>query len=256
MTDTLRLEKTGRIATLTLSRPKAFNALNAEMRRALSDAVAEIEADADLRVVILKGEGQGFCAGADLKAGMPADVEAMLQQEYRPSLDGIARSSKIWIAQVHGTAAGIGVAYALNCDLIMMAEDAALYMAFAAIALVPDGGNTWLLMRAMGYQRALRAILEGQKITAQDCLSYGLVNEVITADTLEAETMALAERIAQTAPLAAAQTKKILRAADAQAYDAAFGAEAVAQNTLVKSHDFKEGVMAFLQKRAPSFQGK
>ena len=256
MNDTLTLETSGTIATLTLARPKALNAINAEMRTALREAVTTIEADPNIRVVILTGAGAGFCAGADLKDGLASDIEAMLEQEYRPSLEGIGQSSKIWIAQVHGTAAGIGAAYAMNCDLVMMAENASLYMAFAAIGLVPDGGNSWLLLRAMGYQKALRAILEGQKISAAECLKYGIANDVVPEDDLAQATMALAERLAKTAPLASAAAKRILRSADDAAFGATFSAEAHAQGRLAKSKDFQEGVMAFMQKRPPEFRGE
>ena len=176
MTDLpLRLEKDGAIARLTLARPQAFNALDAGLRAALRQALREIETDPAIRVVILSGDGPGFCAGADLKDGSGyAPAHQMIEEEYRPILTGIAASQKIWIAQVHGAAAGIGAALAMNCDLMTMAEDATIYMAFAAIGLVPDGGNCWLLLRGMGYKRALRAILEGARIPAAEAVALDL----------------------------------------------------------------------------------
>ncbi|SEP76454.1 enoyl-CoA hydratase/isomerase family protein [Thalassovita taeanensis] len=255
MTDVLKIEKTGAIATITLNRPEAFNAFDAALRTALKNAVADINEDDAVRVVILKGEGRGFCAGADLKGGLGGSIEHLLESEFRPSLIGIAHSPKIWIAQVHGSAAGIGAAYAMCCDMVVMADTASLYMAFASIALIPDGGNTWLLLKAMGYHRALQTILEGKKITAQQCLDHGLINQIASDDQLEAETQALAARIANTAPLAAAAAKRLLRKVGEGSFGDAFSAEAQEQGKLVKSADFREGVSAFIEKRKPVFTG-
>lgn len=256
MTDTpLTITRDGAVATVTLDRPQAFNALNSALRDALRDAVAELETDAAIRVVILTGAGRGFCAGADLTETPRPPVHQQIEQEYRPILTGIAASSKIWIAQVHGSAAGIGAALALNCDLMTIAQDATIYMAFAAIGLIPDGGNCWLLLRGMGYRRALQAILEGRKIPAAEAVDLGLANEAFEPDELTAQTAALAARIAAGAPLAAAAAKRLMRRMDGMSYGDAIMAEGLEQTALSHSADFAEGVAAFREKRKASFRG-
>ena len=136
--DVLLLERDGTLATLTLNRPDKLNAFDPSLRAAMREKVAIIEDDPKIRVVILKGEGRGFSAGADLSAGMADPLSFHLDMEYKPFLTAIAQSNKVWIAQVHGACAGIGAAVAMNCDLMVLAEDSYIYMAFAAIALVPD----------------------------------------------------------------------------------------------------------------------
>ena len=254
--DVLRLKKSGPIATVTLTRPDQFNAFNTKLRAALLQTVEALDADEAVRIVILKGEGRGFCAGADLAEGVHPPVSEHLESEYKPSLVAIAQSPKLWIAQVHGSAAGIGAAYAMNCDLVTMADDANVYMAFAAIALIPDGGNTWLLLNQMGYHRAMQAIIEGEKISAPDCLRYGIANKLFPAGELDAATMAWAQSLAARAPLAMSAAKRLLRTVGHMRYGEAITAEGTEQDPLVESQDFRSAVSAFFAKQKPVFEGK
>ncbi len=255
MNETIKIDVQGPVATVTLNRPDALNAWDDEMKAAMRHTVALMNDDETVRVVVLKGEGRGFSAGADIRSGKTGPISFTLDTEYKPFLNGIAQSDKIWIAQVHGAAAGIGAAVAMNCDLVIMADDAYVYMAFAAIGLVPDGGNTQLLLQHMGYHRALETMLEGRKMPAQECLRYGIANKVVPLGDLDAETRAWAERLCATAPLAMAGCKRLLRQVGAMSYGDAITAEGREQTPLLKSNDFREGVTAFFEKRAPDWTG-
>ena len=252
----LLLEKDGPVASLTLNRPKQFNALDEELRSELRAVVGKLDADDEIRIVILKGNGRGFCAGADLAGGLDHPLSNHIDREYKPALVGIAESPKIWIAQVHGTAAGIGAAFAMNCDFVTMADNATIYMAFAAISLIPDGGNTQLLLQNMGYHRALQTVLEGRKVPAQECLDCGIANKLFSEEELDAKTLEWAHSLASGAPLAMSAAKKLLRSVGAMNYGDAISTEGEAQTPLAHSDDFQEGVQAFFDKRKPVFSGK
>lgn len=257
MTDrVLLMERAGRIATVTLNRPDKLNAFNNAMKDEMRKCVTELEEDPSIVIVILKGSGRGFSAGADIGDGLEGRASFHLDMEYKPFLTGIAMSNKIWIAQVHGACAGIGAAIAMNCDLMVMSDDAYIYMAFATIGLVPDGGNTQLLLNALGYKRALQAALESRKVPAGECLQHGICNKVVAADSLDKETLAWAERLASGAPLALGATKRLMRKVGAMSYGDAISAEGLEQTPLLKSADFLEGVSAFFAKRKPEFKGK
>ena len=164
--DTIKTEVDGAVGIITLNRPDSLNAFNTQMRADFVAAAAEMEANEAIRAVVLTGAGRGFCAGADLKeTGGRRDktVTEILIEEYKPGIMAIANSDKTYIAAVSGPASGIGAAYAQACDMMIMGESAYIYMAFAAIALVPDGGNTWQLVRQLGYKRAYQAILEARR---------------------------------------------------------------------------------------------
>ncbi len=251
----LLIDITGAIATVTLNRPERLNAFNAELKLAMRTAVGRLNDNDDVRVVILKGAGRSFSAGADISGEMAEPISFHLDSDYKPFLTGIEKSDKVWIAQVHGAAAGIGAALAMNCDLISMADDAYLYMAFAAIGLIPDGGNTQLLLNYLGYHRALEAVLEGRKLTAEECFASGIANKVIGADDLDRHTFEWAEKLTSTAPLAMAGAKRLLRNVGSMSFGDAITQEGLEQTPLLRSADFKEGVRAFLDKRKPEWSG-
>ena len=251
-------ERDGNIAIVRFNRPDSLNAFNSAQREATGEAIAEVNGDDDIRVVILTGTGRAFSAGADLgevqQGGL--DIETHLNTEYNPLLMSITHSPKPWISAVNGAAAGIGSAFAMNCDLTVMAENAYLYQAFAAIGLVPDGGATWHLARTVGRKKAYELIALGEKLKAQKCLKLGLCNRVVPEDQLMDATLELARELATKAPLSLRHSKQTLNAAMTEPLDQLMSIEAACQALCVASEDSREGVLAFMEKRAPQFKGR
>jgi 2-(1,2-epoxy-1,2-dihydrophenyl)acetyl-CoA isomerase len=189
--ENIRLDIDDSIATLTMNRPHKLNAFDQPMLKEMLEAVEEINLDSSIRVAILTGEGRAFSAGADLTSTTAAsrDVIDVLENDYRPVLMSITRAPKPWISAVNGAAAGVGSAFAMNCDLTVMAENAYIYQAFTAIGLIPDGGATWHLARTIGRKRAYELIVTGEKLAAEKCLDLGLCNRVVPADRDERRAM-------------------------------------------------------------------
>jgi 2-(1,2-epoxy-1,2-dihydrophenyl)acetyl-CoA isomerase len=256
--ETVRYTVSGAVATVAINRPDAMNSFNQSLRLELTAALARAASASDVRVVVLTGIGRAFSAGADLKAGFndAITVEQQLQREYRPALNEIVSMDKPVIAAINGSAAGIGLSFALVCDLAIMADSAFLLAPFSTISLVPDGGATWLLQKQLGYKRAYQLCVEAERIDAARCVDWGLVNRSVPADSLAEEAANWAERLAERAPLSLAATKKAMRFAEASSWDKTFDLEASIQNSLVRSEDNEEGVSAFFDKRKPEFKGR
>ncbi len=261
--ETLRIEYHDKVARLIMNRPEKLNSFDRVLRREMMDAVNALNGDPRLRVIVLTGEGRAFSAGADLGegfAGNPEDrgpsTEHLLKSEYKPSVMGISESSKLWIAEVRGAAAGIGSAYMMACDLVVMAEDAYLYQAFAAIGLIPDGGATWQLLRAVGRKRALEIILGGERIGAERCRELGLCNRVVAPGEETEVALQWARELAAKAPLAVQFSKKALALASENSLAEMITQEAAMQSICIGSEDAQEGVAAFFEKRDPEFLGR
>jgi 2-(1,2-epoxy-1,2-dihydrophenyl)acetyl-CoA isomerase len=254
------VEQHGSVAVISLNRPDKLNSFDGVLRRELLLAVREVNENNSVRVVVLTGAGRAFSAGADL-GDMPEDkthfrVEDQLNGEYKPILMEIHESSKPWISAVNGACAGIGSAFAMVCDLTVMADNAYLYQAFAAISLVPDGGATWHLVRTLGRKRAYEVIVTGEKVGAEKCLQWGLCNRVVPADLLLAETLSWAQEVAGKAPLSLRYAKQALNAAIEESLSDTISGEAKLQHICITSDDAQEGVVAFMQKRAPVWKGR
>ena len=256
MSDIIKYEQADGVAVITLHRPDSMNAFNTELRAAVVDAFAKAAEDESVRAVVFTGEGRCFSAGADLKAGIDRDVEEILQKEYRPVQEAIADIPKPVIAAVPGSAAGIGLSMALQCDLLIMADNAFLLSPFTTISLVPDGGLNWLLVRQLGYRRAFQLSVEAERIPADRCVELGLANRAVPADELQTAARDWALALSRRAPLSVAATKKIMRAATDSDWATTYDLEARYQGQLLGSEDNKEGIQAFLDKRTPHFKGK
>ncbi len=255
--ENVKVEREGPIAIVSFNRPKTLNAIESGIRREIAAAVDEVNGDDSVRVVILTGEGRAFCAGADLteRRSDGVDVEQLLNDEYKPVLMAITEAPKPWISAVNGAAAGVGSAFAMNCDLTVMAEDAYLYQAFAAISLIPDGGATWHLARTLGKKKAYELIALGEKLKAEKCLELGLCNRVGPTEQLLDEARALATELVGRAPLSLRYAKETVNAAMSESVGETISHEARLQKICSTSEDAREGALAFLEKRAPVFKG-
>lgn len=257
---TIRVERGGEgIATITLDRPEARNAIDIPMRRELLAALDELETDAGSRVVILTGAAGHFSAGGDVKT---MAARRQTAAEGRARVESLNRFvirlfeyPKPTIAMVDGFAVGAGCNIALACDLLIASDRARFGEVFARIGLVPDGGGTWLLPRLVGLAKAKELVFSADIIDAAEALRIGLVNRVVPAAELQSATRGLAARIAAGPPGALGLAKALLNRSATVDLGTALGFEAYAQAQAVTSEDHAEGVRAFLDRRPPTFTG-
>lgn len=255
-TASVKLDRLGPVALVTLNRPEVLNAFDASMRRELRDLLLKLGRDASVRAVVITGEGRLFSSGADLKAGVPmaAATRAQLLEDYGPGILAIAEMPKPVVAALNGAAVGIGLAFALVCDLRVMAAGAYLQAPFIDIGLLPDGGLSWLLPRTLGYGRAFDLVASSRKLDAAACLELGLVNRVVADGIAASEAVAWAQTLARRPALALAATKRALRAGLTGDLARAIEREAELQGPLAESADCAEGIAAFRDKRPPKFK--
>lgn len=264
MTETqmvVRVEQHGAVALISLNRPEALNSFDSALRLQLAAALQHAATDPAVRVVVLTGAGRAFSAGADLKAmnagkADGAEVRRQLEHEYGAGIRSIMEMGKPVIAAVEGLVAGIGCAFVLASDLVVMAEDAYFTLPFHNIALVPDGGINWLLERQVGARRAYEFTVDCTRVPAARCHELGMANRVVPKGTAVEAALQWAGRLAQRAPLALRHSKRLLRQAGGVDFAHSLRSEVEAQSHCIDSEDFREGVAAFLAKRAARFQGK
>ena len=256
--ETLLLSIDARVATITINRPDKRNALNATVRREIVDALDALRTNDDVRVVVFTGAGdKAFVAGADI--GEFADrspVEQRTAMEGRRIFDEIAAFPKPTIAMINGYAFGGGCELALACDIRVAARSAKLGQPEIKLGILPGGGGTQRLPRLIGAGRALRMILTGEAISAEQAEQIGLVDEVVDDDALQGAVHALAQQIAAHSPVALRLAKDAVRAAFEAPLTAGLGYERELFITAFSSEDKAEGVRAFFEKRAPEFRGR
>ncbi len=246
-----------RVATITLNRPEAMNAIHAGLRDDILAAVSGAASDPGVKVIVINAIGKGFSSGTDLQeASDKHDTYSLLEDEYKSVFNQILHCPKPVIAAVHGPCAGVGASLALACDLIIMGENAYIYLAFANVGLIPDGGMCWHLVHNIGYKRAYQVIAEAGRIIARDALDYGLVNKVVDDEKLHEEAQAWAERLSHAAPLTLKFSKQVLQQAVRMDLSDTMRLEASLQSMCSNSEDSKEAIQAFFDKRKPVFTGK
>jgi 2-(1,2-epoxy-1,2-dihydrophenyl)acetyl-CoA isomerase len=248
-----------RVATITLNRPDALNALTVPMKVALLAAFRQVERDRAVRAVILTGAGRAFCAGQDLRERLQPDAAPLgveVRERYNPIIRAMRSLPKPIVAAINGVAAGAGASLAMAADIRIASESATFALAFGRLGLVPDSGATWFLPRLVGVTRAAELALLGDSMPAADAVRIGLVGRLVPGDQLEVEARSVAARLAAGAPRAMALTKRALNAAWATDLDAALDYEADLQDIAGRSGDHAEGLAAFLEKRPAQFTGE
>ncbi len=253
----IRSEIADDVAVITLNRPQVMNALNKRMRGELTHALGA--AGQAARVVVLTGAGRAFCSGQDLGDRTDAthvNLERTLRDEYVPMLRAITDCPVPVIAAVNGAAAGAGANLALACDVVIAAESAVFVQAFARIGLIPDAGGTWFLPRQVGLARAMGAALFAEPVPAARAAEWGMIWEAVADADFDAHWRGRAATLAKGPTQALMRVKQALRAAFDNDLEAQLQLEARLQGACGKSRDFREGVLAFLEKRPPEFEGR
>lgn len=251
------------VATITLNRPDKSNAFDDEMTRELLDALKQVERDETIRCIVLTGAGKNFCAGQDLhaflerqKAPEGISVRDHLLNGYNKIVAKIRSIEKPFIAAVNGAAAGAGLGVACACDLRYASENAKFRMAFIGIGLAPDSGTSFLLPRLVGFGRALDMAITNELVDAREAFAWGLANRVYAPDELMPATLTMAQELANAPTRGIGLTKRAFNRALTGDLESALDYEAHLQNIAVETADHTEGVNAFLEKRAPKYQGK
>jgi 2-(1,2-epoxy-1,2-dihydrophenyl)acetyl-CoA isomerase len=251
--------KIGSVAFIALNRPDVFNAFNDTQSFELQDALKEAKRDAEVRVIVLTGNGKAFCSGQDLKAisgGGKRSLSESLYKRYNPIIKAMRDMPKPIICRLNGVAAGAGASLALACDFIIASDNASLIEVFINVGLVPDSGSSYFLPKAISPARAFELCTMASKVSAQQALEWGLINRVVTMEELDNEVQKVADYYATAPTKSIGMIKKMLNKATHSDLETMLQYEAWCQEIAGRSDDYQEGVTAFNEKRKPSFTGK
>lgn len=258
MYEFLKYDVQGGVATITLNRPEVYNALNNEITFELQTAFKAVKKDAEVRVVVLTGEGKAFCSGQDLKASSKEPNRSFsdsIHKRYNPIIKAIRNLPKPVICKLNGVAAGAGCSFALACDLVVAAESAKLIEVFVNIGLVLDSGSSYFLPRLLGSAKAFELATMGTRVSATEAEKIGLINRAVADDKLDEAVKAYTDFYANAPTKAIGLMKKMLNKSQHATLDEMLNYEAYCQDIAGASSDHKEGVTAFLEKRKPKFTG-
>ncbi|MGM0589655.1 MAG: enoyl-CoA hydratase [Bacteroidota bacterium] len=253
-------DRSDQVLTITLNRPDKLNSLTAEMANELQVALGEASSD-EIRAVLLTAQGRAFCAGQDLPEVLELEKDEdyvlgdTVDESYNPIVKRIRSLEKPVLCAVNGTAAGAGANLAFACDITFASDQASFIQSFAHIGLIPDTGGTYLLPRLVGPQKAAALTMMGEKISAQKAADLGLIYQVVAHDQLMDQVTSIAKRLAGMPTKGLAYTKKLLQASLNNGLDEQLQLESDFQTKAGKTHDYKEGVDAFINKRKPNFTG-
>jgi len=260
--DTIELTLADGVASVALNRPDRLNSFNEKMHEELRAALDLLKDDGSIRCMVLTGRGRGFCAGQDLSeravapSGESPDLGASLQQNYNPLVRHLRALSIPVIAAVNGVAAGAGADIALACDIVIATRSAKFVFPFARLGLVPDCGGTWILPRLIGRARAMGLATLGESLTAEQAEQWGLIWKCLADEEFQTEIDALARHLATQPTFGLSLLKQAMNASPDNSMEQQLDLERDLQRRAGRSHDYQEGVAAFMEKREPVFTGK
>jgi 2-(1,2-epoxy-1,2-dihydrophenyl)acetyl-CoA isomerase len=259
MSNVLEISRKGLVGVIAFSRPEVYNSFNEQLALEVQGALEEFAKDQNVRAVLLKGSGKAFCAGQDLQEAIAdngLEIEHIVDKHYNPIIKQIRTIEKPIIAAVNGVAAGAGANIALACDIVVATASASFIQAFSKIGLVPDSGGTFTLPRLIGFQKASALMMLGDKVTASEAERIGMIYKVFNEEIFEEESLKLAEKISQMPTKGLAYTKKLLNESMNQTLNGQLKLEKEYQFKATQTHDYHEGVNAFIEKRKPEFKGE